>query len=93
MPYQGCRDVRPCLIVDAHGPRFWAVPLSSARDLFDPQSHFPIPDDDFDFPSTGLKRTSYAIVNEVREVTADMLKKRLGSMQGDLARRYIEWAG
>jgi mRNA-degrading endonuclease toxin of MazEF toxin-antitoxin module len=87
-------DFRPCIVLDpAVADRVEIILVSSAPDLYESGSHFLIRDDDPDFPETGLKKTSYALGDKIREAPIAMLGKRLGRLEGELARDFEKWIG
>ncbi|MEI6233088.1 MAG: hypothetical protein WCT04_08545 [Planctomycetota bacterium] len=45
------------------------------------------------FATTGLHRTSYVVSGTVDEVERTDLKRRLGRLEGDLARDFKDWYG
>ena len=47
--------------------------------------------DEPDFPATGLRKTSYAVADQIRRVPVARLGKRLGSLKGALADAFEKW--
>lgn len=87
-------DYRPCIVLDAPNPDTCIV-LVSSSDLFRQGYDFLIPSDHPDFPATGLKKTSFAIGDQIHEVSTTALEEkfRLGRLQGGLARDFNKWLG
>jgi hypothetical protein len=69
--------------------------ISSAIDLYDSRIHFLIPNHHNDFAMTGLKRTSYVLGDEFKEIKITDLKKckRIGEISGELAIEFDNWLG
>ncbi len=66
---------------------------SSQLDLYDPCNDFLIESDDPNFGPTGFKKTSYAIGGKIHRLPHNRVLKKYGMLEGDLAARYLEWAG
>ena len=83
-------DCRPCIVVGLPTPDV-AVVLVSASNLFDPQVDFLIDAARPEFKATGLRRTSFAVGRSFVAVPISALGKRLGRLEGDLAREFTAW--
>ena len=87
-------DRRPWLVIEIRpSRRYLLLPISSATDLFDRIQHFPLDPRHPDFPATGLTKTSYIIGNNAVENDGSAFDERLGCLQGNLAKEFIEWFG
>lgn len=92
IPWGHSQDLRPCIVVEAEENGFWSVAcVSSALDLYDINRHFlldkPLPD----FKATGLHRTSYVSDEPIHELSRADFHKRLGRLEGELARDFDRW--
>lgn len=84
-------DRRPWLLVRPAGGGAWSCFPISTKDY--DGTAFPVEADDADFPTTGLRATSY--INDFRmiDVPASALVQRWGELSGDLLRRFRESSG
>jgi hypothetical protein len=57
-----------------------------------PQDHFLIDSRSPDFPTTGLRRSSYVIGDPVR-VRVERLRRRIGELTGEMLAEFREWSG
>jgi len=91
--WRQCTDIRPCVVVDveADGTAVVVVLVSSARELYDPQRHFLIPENHPDFRATGLRRESYCWGDEMPRVSIARLGRKLGRLEGGLLRAFNAW--
>jgi len=86
-------DKRPCIVVELRGDSHVVLaPCSSQFDMFDQTCHCQFPDWHSDFPATGFLRSSYAIDDFVERPRDDVVKP-LGRLEGELASRFLDWAG
>jgi len=83
-------DYRPCIVVELPKPNV-AVVLVSASDLVNPAEDFLIDAARPEFKATGLKKTSFAVGRAFVAVPISALGKRLGRLEGDLAREFDAW--
>lgn len=89
-----CRDIRPVVLCAGEKDGLVkAAPLSAALDLYRPGAHFLLRLDEQDFKATGLHRTCYVNGDEIHALAVSGLLKRLGCLEGALARAFQEWAG
>ena len=89
-----CGDLRPCIVI--YPERFGKVTvlsISGQGDLCNSASYFVIETDHHDFSATGLDRRSFIIGIQLDEIEVSRLKKRLGRLEGDLAREFKGWYG
>ena len=87
-------DPRPCVILEEPQANLVKVALiSSALDLHKPHLDFLIEESDWDFPATGLKRTSFVSGATFDEHSVSDLIKWLGRLEGSLKTRFVEWFG
>jgi len=94
VPLKDCEDYRPCLILEWRSAnRLLIAPLSSQYQLFRSAFHISISDADPSFPATGLKRASYVVGDELRELSLSRFKCRLGRLEGELLVRLKTWLG
>ena len=84
-------DYRPCIILHSSAQTSSVVLLSSALGLRRDVSDFLISSDDPDFAKTGLKKSSYALGDQIHEMNNGELKHKLGSLEGELAERFDKW--
>lgn len=94
LTWRTCADTRPCVIVGmTKDNRVIVVPISAALPLYKPGIHFLFEDWDSDFSATGLRRTSFAADEEIQELPKANLGRRLGRLEGILAKRFWGWLG
>jgi len=84
---------RPCVIIDVMKDFVTVLPLSSAMDLYNPDSDFIIENTHPDFGATGLIRTSYISCQYAFDIPiSDLSKKRRGYLKGKMAKAFDNWA-
>ena len=89
-----CHDVRPCLLIYKSGSDGWEVlPMTTQRELCGNSPHFSIEMDHANFSATGLKKNSYVMLSELQEISSSDIEKRIGRMDGELARDFKECFG
>jgi mRNA-degrading endonuclease toxin of MazEF toxin-antitoxin module len=86
-------DFRPCIVLDLGDGRVDCVMLISSSDLYRSNYDFLIRSDHPDFGATGLKKTSFAIGDQIHEIPASLLTVRLGHLEGELCRAFEKWLG
>ena len=87
-------DRRPCVVVSFRPPSHTVVvPCSSSKDLYNPVLHLMFSNWHKDFEATGFRRSTYAIDDFVEVPDADVVKTPIGRLQGEFARKFLEWAG
>jgi hypothetical protein len=70
-----------------------AAPLSAALDLYRPGAHLLLRTDELEFKATGLRRTCYVNGDEIHDLGVTSLLKRLGRLEGSLARGFLKCSG
>jgi len=94
MRLRECQDLRPCVIIYVGAGRSVEVlPVSGQLQMKDDYLSFGIEKDHPDFFATGLTRTSYVVDGGMQMLQTDDLMKRLGHLEGDLARDFKKWFG
>jgi len=89
-----CNDERPCIVLEEPLASLVTIaPISAAAQLYNPLLHFQIPANHPDFPTTGLRRTSYVLGEDIRDVQASKLQERVGQLNGDLRTKFVQWIG
>lgn len=88
-------DFRPCVIVrvESDGRIVVVSLISAAMDLYNRQWHFYISKLHPDFKATGLRKDSYCSGEELPHISVNLLGKRLGRLEGELARAFDAWIG
>lgn len=86
-------DYRPCIVIDKIRGSASCVMLVSSSDLFRHGQDFLIRKDHPDFSATGLKKTSFAMGDQIRNLPATELDERLGQLEGELEREFEKWLG
>ncbi|MCY3023408.1 MAG: type II toxin-antitoxin system PemK/MazF family toxin [Planctomycetota bacterium] len=90
--YGRSHDIRPCILLTAPlASKVTICLLSSQMALYRPVAHFLIEESYPDFPATGLDRSSFAAGDEIHEIRVEELRKRLGRLEGELARAFEAW--
>ena len=87
------KDLRPVVILNEGRAGVVVVALISASDLFNRTTDFPLRKDQPGFTATGLTRNSFISGTEIRELEITRLERRLGCLEGDLARAFRNWMG
>ena len=87
-------DVRPCIVLGDEEDREWAVmALSSNLSLYRSLTDFLFRADDPDFVATGLRRESYVLGDRILTASKIDFVVKWGRLEGELARRFEDWAG
>jgi mRNA-degrading endonuclease toxin of MazEF toxin-antitoxin module len=100
LEWRDCRDRRPVVVLS---PQWYMEErtrdavlvslMSSALDLFDERRHLIVREDAPEFDATGLKRTSYVAVDYITYVERGELRRKLGSLTGELPRQMVSLLG
>jgi len=92
VPLRASFDYRPCIVLDvSHNTIVVGVMLVSSSSLYRKAYDFLIPKEHPNFAATGLKKTSFAIGDQIRDVAAADLNQYLGRLEGELAREFDKW--
>jgi hypothetical protein len=86
-------DFRPCIVIDKTRNTISCVMLVSSSDLYRPHQDFLIRADHPDFPATGLKKTSFAMGDQIRDLPAITLDEKIGELEGGLKVEFEKWLG
>jgi mRNA-degrading endonuclease toxin of MazEF toxin-antitoxin module len=89
-----CTDVRPCIVLcQLDADSFEIAAITSQLELCHSQTHFRIEKGHPDFNATGLTKNSYVLERAIRQIKATSFCKRLGRLEGSLAREFTDWYG
>ena len=92
--WRASSDIRPAVVIGAPTNGKVAVLLiSAAVDLYNRTDHYLIEAQHPDFKSTGLKKTSFIAGDAAREFDTSALVKKLGRLDGSLAKDFSAWFG
>lgn len=91
VPWKGCLDERPWLIVEVlPGGALGAFPISS-QSYGD--SCFPLDATHPDFPATGLARSCFVHDGSIIELRPEWLRRRKGELTGALLAEFRRYSG
>jgi hypothetical protein len=92
--FKDCDDLRPCLVIYPFKSSIIGIlPISSQPELFEAGYHFWIEKAHPDYRATGLTKRSYVLDNKIYDLEMTDVKKRLGRLDGDLAKEFKDWYG
>jgi hypothetical protein len=97
--FRRSEDLRPWVVIDdpVQDPRergallVTLAPVSSQLDMLLP-NHFLMDASAPDFPTTGLRRSSYVVGDPIR-VRVERLERRIGELTGTMLALFREWSG
>ena len=86
-------DARPLVVLSLlSSGNLEVAPISSASDLRGASwQHFAIDASHPDFAATGLPKSSYVLGDSLGTVRRSQLIKRMGRLQGQLAKAFQDW--
>lgn len=91
IPWSGCRDGRPWLIVEEAADGMLNCFPISGQDYQGDAFRLDVPDPDFE--ATGLRKTSYIHDAALVSVSPTSLRNRKGVLGGKLLIRFLETSG
>ncbi len=86
-------DPRRCIVLRVKPDGVIVLPCSAQLDLIDENRDFLVRDDRPEFRETGFTKTSYVMNRDPAFVEQSLVKKRYGSLTGDLLREFKDWYG
>ena len=82
-----------CIVLRVRPDGVTVLPCSAQLDLIDERRDFLVRDDRPEFKETGFTKTSYVMDRDPAFVEQSLVRKRYGSLTGDLLREFKGWYG